>query len=137
MASNLDLLRSIFADWQRGDFSSADWAHPDIEYEIADGPAPGSWKGLAEMAKGWRDFLSAWEDFRTEAVDEYGERVLALQQFSARSKTSGVDLGQLRMRGASLFQVHGGKVIRLVLYWDRERALAELGLPPEAGSQPA
>jgi ketosteroid isomerase-like protein len=140
MASeNLDLVRSIFAAWQRGDFSSAEWAHPGIEFMIADGPTPGSYKGLAEMAEGWREFLSAWEDFRAEEVDEYreldGERVLALQQFSARGKTSGFDLGQMRTRGANLFHVRGGKVIRLVLYWNRERALADLGLAPEAGSQ--
>ena len=133
-SANVDLVRSIFADWQRGDFSSAEWAHPEIEYSIADGPAPGTWKGLAEMAAGWREFLSAWEDFRAEGVDEYleldDEHVLALQRFSVRGKTSGLDLK--RIRGANLVQLRGSKVIRLVLYWDRERALAELGLKPEA-----
>jgi ketosteroid isomerase-like protein len=137
MASeNLDLVRSIFAAWQRGDFSSAEWAHPEIEFVIADGPAPGSYKGLAEMAAGWRESLSAWEDFRAEQVDEYyeldGERVLALQRFSVRGKTSGLDLQQAR--GANLFHLRRGKVTRLALYWDRERALADLGLAPEAGS---
>lgn len=130
---NLDLVRSIYADWGRGDFSSADWAHPEIEYVIADGPNPGSYKGLAEMAEGWREFLNAWEDFHAEKVDEYrelnGERVLALQRFSVRGKTSGLDLRQVR--GANLFHVRGGKVTRLVLYWDRERALADLGLVEE------
>jgi ketosteroid isomerase-like protein len=133
---NLDLVRSIFAAWQRGDFTSAEWAHPEIEFVIADGPAPGSFKGLAEMAAGWREFLSAWEDFRAEQIDEYyeldGERVLALQRFSVRGKTSGLDLRQVR--GANLFHLRRGKVIRLALYWDRERALADLGLAPEAGS---
>jgi ketosteroid isomerase-like protein len=134
-SSNLDLVRSILAAWERGDFSSAEWADPEIEYVIPDGPEPGRWTGVDGMARANRDFMDAWEDFRLE-VDEYRElddqRVLVLVRRSGRGRTSGLEIGPLRSRGAGLFHVRGGKVTRLVFYSDGERALADLGLDPEA-----
>jgi hypothetical protein len=40
VSPNLDLVRSIYVAWARGDWSSVEWAHPGIEYVRADGPAP-------------------------------------------------------------------------------------------------
>jgi SnoaL-like protein len=138
MASeNLGLVRSIVAGWEHGDYSSVEWAHPEIEFEIADGPSPGSWTGLAGMAEGWRGVLTAWDEYRHYA-DEYreldGERVLVLTRYSGRGKTSGLELGQMQAKAASLFQVQDRKVTRLVLYFNGERALIDLGLDPKADS---
>jgi ketosteroid isomerase-like protein len=137
-SANLDLVRSIYAAWERGDFSLGDWVHPEIEYVHADGPAPGSWTGPAGMAEAWRNFLSAWEDFHAEA-DEYREldeeRVLVLAHVSGRGKTSGFEVGRAPAKGANVFHIREGKVTRLVLYWDRERALADLGLASETSSR--
>ena len=131
MSENLDLVRSLYAAWQRGDYGSDDWADPGIEFVNVDGPTPGRWTGFTGMAEGWRDFLSAWEGFRLDA-DEYreldGERVLALVSLQGRGKTSGVQLAEMQTEAAALFRVRDGKVTALVFYWERDRALADLGL---------
>jgi ketosteroid isomerase-like protein len=131
MSENLDLVRSIYADWERGDYDSAAWAHPEIELVFAHGPDPASWTGLTGMRDGMRSWISAWDDFRVEA-GEYceldDERVLALVRRTGRGKTSGLELGQIGTNGATLFHVREGKVTRLVIYADRDRGLADLGL---------
>jgi ketosteroid isomerase-like protein len=136
-STNLDLVRSILADWERGDYGSAEWAHPEIELVVADGPEPGSWTGRMEIARAWRDYLSLWEDYRG-AVDGYREidddRVLALGHRTGRAKASGVDLAQIHNRTATLFEIQDGTVTRLVIYFDRENALADLGLARGAGN---
>jgi ketosteroid isomerase-like protein len=138
-SANLDRVRSIYAAWERGDFRSVESADSEVELVIADGPTPGRWTGLAGVAEGMRQFLSAWEHFHPE-VEEHREldaqRVLVLTRYSGRGKTSGLELDRLRFTGqAQLLHVHGGKVTKVVNYWDRERALADLGLAPEDDPQ--
>jgi ketosteroid isomerase-like protein len=132
MSSNLDLVRSVFAEWERGEFSTRpEWADPGMEFEIPDGPEPSTRTGIAS-APGVEAFLDLWDHLRFEA-EEYRElddgSVLVVSRMMGRGKGSGVDVDQPR---ASLFRVSNGKVMRLVLYWDRDRALADLGLVPEA-----
>jgi ketosteroid isomerase-like protein len=89
------------------------------------------------MTESFRDFLGAWKDFRAE-VEEWreldDERVLVLIRFSGRGKTSELDLDQMRAKGATLYHIRRGKVTRIVTYFDRDRALADLGLSSEAES---
>src|SRR4051812_8317206 len=119
-SANLELARSMYGRWARGDFSSVAWADPEIEYVIVDGPSPGRWSGLAGLEKGGLGFMGAWEDLRVKA-DEYREldddRVLVLTSLSGRGKTSGVELGHLHGKGADVLHVSNGRVIRFMLYF--------------------
>ena len=130
-SSNLDLVRSIYADWERGDFGSVEWAHPEIEYVIADGPAPGRWTGLAGLAQGASSWIGAWEGFRIEAKEFReldSERVLVLTHGSGRGKTSGFEVGDVAGLAADVFHIREGKVTKFVVYFDLEHASRDLGL---------
>ena len=128
---NLEIVRSIYAAWDHGDFSSLEWAAPEIEYVIVDGPEPGSWSGRPAMAATMRSILNAWENARIQA-DEYieldDERVLVLNHLSGRGKASGLEVGQMKRDGAAILHCRDGKVTRYVSYNHRDRALADLGL---------
>ncbi len=70
------------------------------------------------MSESWRAWLSTWEEFRVEAdecIELDDERVLVLAHFRGHGKSSGLEVGETKAQGASLFQVRGGKVTRLVL----------------------
>jgi ketosteroid isomerase-like protein len=135
-SANRDLVRSICAPWEHGDFGSAEWADPEIEYVLVDGPSPGRWTGLAAMGEVFRGVLNAYAEYHV-AAEEFreldDERVLVLHRYTGRGRTSGLEIGQIASKGADLFHVRGGKVTRLVLYWELDRALTDLGLPDMKG----
>ena len=133
MPENLELVRAIYADWERGDWSASWWAHPDIEYVMVDEPGATTHRGRAAMGHAWGTFLSAWEEYRIEPEEfrvlEDG-RVLVLVKAYGRGKASGVELSEsTRGRGgANLFEIRDDVVIRLDAYFNSDNALADLGL---------
>src|SRR6476646_12139318 len=128
MSENLDLVRSIYADWERGDFTRDDWAYPasdPVRPESLDGAAL---KGREASSGGWRDWLDAWSDFRAEAHDYRaldGERVLVLGRMRGVGSLSETTTAT---ETANLFHIRDRKVVQLVLYSNRDRALTDLGL---------
>ena len=136
MSENLDLVRSIFAAWERGDFGSAEWADPEIEFEMVGGLTTGSWKGVAEMAEAWAEMLRAWEDLRAVS-EEFREldddRVLVFLRNDGRGRGSGIEIGPISIEAANLFTIRDGRVVRLIIYWNRGDALEDLGLSGPGG----
>jgi ketosteroid isomerase-like protein len=128
---NVELVRSIYLRWERGDFGSAEWADQEIEFVIAHGLSPGDTTGVPQMRDRFKDWLSLWEDYRIEA-EEYreidAESVLVLFRFVGRGRGSGIDIARVQSKGALLFRVHDGLVTKLVNYADAHVALVDLGL---------
>jgi ketosteroid isomerase-like protein len=118
---NVEIVRSVYEGWSRGDFSRIEAYHPDIDFEMVDWPHHTRARGIEEMARTWRATLSAWDDFRavpTEYVD-CGRHVLVINQIQGSGKESGAEVSA---ETATVWTVDGGRVVRLALYWDIARA---------------
>ena len=61
-SANTELVRSIYAAWERGDFSSAEWADPRIEYVNPLGAIePGTRHGLVAFTRAVESVFDGWE----------------------------------------------------------------------------
>ena len=135
VSANLELVKAIFDPWEQGDFTSNEWADPEIELVFADGPTPGRAKGLSGMVGLWRSMLEAWVDLRAVPEEFYeldDERVLVFLRNEGRGRSSGIDIQEISVKSANVFELRGGKVTKLVAYWERERAIEEVGFSPDS-----
>jgi ketosteroid isomerase-like protein len=80
-----------------------------------------------ERNKRLHEWLSPWEDWRCEAEDfvEHDDYVVVLTRYWGRGKGSGATVDT---RGAHVWKLREGKVIRLEVFADRANALKSIGL---------
>lgn len=122
---NADLIRPVYEEWGRGNWRLRfDVYHPHMEWGWSD-----EFPGLAGVYDDRRDpnprlrsWLSAWEHWRVEVDDylELGDHVVVLASYHDRGKGSGVEVHQ---QGAHVFELRDGKVVRLEIFADREKAI--------------
>ena len=140
MASgNADLIRPIYDEWGQGNWRPRfDVYDPRMEWGWSD-----EFPGLDGVFEDRRDpnprlrsWLSGWEDWRAEADDylEFGDQVVVLATYRGRGKGSGVDIVQ---RGAHVFELRDGKVVRLEIFASREKALASVRATQRDTAEPA
>ena len=85
-------------------------------------------EGVGVAVTIWSNFLATMNDYRAEIEalrDTEDGRVLVLVRGHGRGRTSGAAVDD---RSANIFEVRGRKVVKLTIYADRDRALADLGL---------
>ena len=127
---NVDLVRRAYDAVLRSDWNSiSELIDPDFEFR-------GTVGGLEEgrSARGVQQFieifekedLDAWEERRFEPEDfiDAGDCVVVLQREFRRGRGSGVEL---ETETAVVFEVRGGRVVRIQGYMDRDVALQAVG----------
>jgi len=125
---NAETVRRIYEGWSRGDFSNAEAYHPEIEFEMPDWPEGSSAHGVEGMNRAWLSALGAWDDFRAEAdqLIEADENVIVtVNRLRASGKESGAPVDA---RTACIWTFDAGKVVRLALYWNVDKAFEVAGV---------
>lgn len=93
---------------------------PDIDAPIAN--------GRDALAAQWRDWLSAWEEYRfvpDEIVEGRGDAVLVSGEESARGKGSGIEVRSRRV--TAVYELRAGRIVRFKAYLDRAEARQAAG----------
>jgi ketosteroid isomerase-like protein len=122
----LEIVKGIYRRWEQGDFTSVDWADPEISFDI---PGPDrELQGVEEMSRTWLGWLQAYKDMRIEAksFQRTGDTVVVEQVFHGEGKASGIPLDQIG--GAAVMTVRDGKVVRFRGYTNLREALADAGI---------
>ena len=124
---NLEIVRAIYSAWGRGDFSSADWADPEIEFKLP-GPEARVHRGVESMGRAWADWMGVFDGLSMvgEAFNDAGDKVVVQQLFRGTGKGSGFPIDE--MPGANVLTLRDGKVVRMEGHTTIEAALAAAGL---------
>lgn len=124
---NVELVRRVYDEWSRGDFSAGAVFDPEVEFEMVDWPGRATSRGVMEMREAWLASLKAWDDFRAEPTEfiDHEPHVVVLTHVTARGKGSGA---AVRADTATVWTFEAGKVVRLALHWNPTNALQAAGL---------
>ncbi len=135
--ANVEIVRRFEDSWARRDLDAAlKCVDADFEFDWSNsmGPFVGTYRGHDGLARFWTELLDAWEEFAPE-IEEVIEcppaRLITLDVVRARGKGSGIDM---ESRGAMLWTVQEGKIVRVKMFQTRQEALEAVGLPPDVFS---
>jgi ketosteroid isomerase-like protein len=124
---NVELVRSLYAGWLRGEIG-IDKLDPEISMvESATLPGAASAHGVEAVERYIQSFAKHWEQISFEPLEyiDAGERVVVVARLVGRGKKSGVEVTRT---WAYVWTLRGQKALSMVGYADRAEALKAVGL---------
>jgi ketosteroid isomerase-like protein len=126
--ADIELLRAGYEAVNRGERELAFRdAHPDFELKTADRVTnPGTYRGREDTLAFFDDLFEAFEEVRTEPEEffDHGDRIVAFVVVRSRPKGSSAFVEN---RIAHVWTMRDGKVARLEIFPEREKALEAVG----------
>jgi ketosteroid isomerase-like protein len=128
---SVEIVRRVIDARNRGDREAAfAYAAPDIEfdYSASSGPWAGIYRGVAATQRLWDGMDEVFSEFRWEPEEfiDAGDAVVVTMRFHSRGRGSGVETVS---RGAQVYWLKDGKVVRYRQCQNRAEALEAAGLP--------
>jgi uncharacterized protein len=126
---NVEVVRRMYNAFHSGDADGA-LAHFDPEVVVDASkarPDGGRGQGREQLNVIVAAWMGTWDEWHEEIEEmrDLGSQVLVLSVQRGRGKGSGVEV---EARYALLYDVHGGKITRLVMYADQAQAVEAAGL---------
>jgi ketosteroid isomerase-like protein len=126
----IERLRRGYEAFNRGDFDAVvEFMHPDVVWDRGDDARVSIEGGVVRGREAVRDLLMpdifADQQARVERMERNGDRVLVEAVFSARGRSSGIEL---ETRSWHVWTMDDGRARRVRLFLDRDEALQAAGL---------
>jgi ketosteroid isomerase-like protein len=125
---NVEIVRRAFEAFNRRDMTGfLELLDPDVEWvpilAVLEGRV---YRGHKEVQRWIEDLDPDWEFFEVyyEELRDLGDRVLIFGHWRARGRASGVESEQ---PGTWLYEMKGGKVVRMHTFTDRDEGLKAAG----------
>lgn len=128
---NVEIVREIYAGWERGDFRAAlPVLDPEVTFEtfMPDSSENVVVTGLDQLESFTRDWFGQWRGYRVTGVEFRAvgrDKVFV----GGRQAAAGIHSGaEVESPGFTVWTFRGEKVVKLVAHYDRAQALLAAGL---------
>jgi ketosteroid isomerase-like protein len=126
---NVEIVRRGVAAYNRRDFEGLRALNApvvEVDWSASRGPEAGVYQGLEEVIGFYENFLGAWEEVTIQPHDfiESGDSVVVPNTTHLRGR----DGIETVARSAFVFELRGGRIVRICLYQETREALEATGL---------